>query len=33
MKKTICMVGISLFLVSMVLAGCASMAPVQKTIL
>jgi hypothetical protein len=31
MKRTIGMVGISLFLVSMVLAGCASMAPVQKT--
>jgi hypothetical protein len=31
MKRTICMVGISLYLVSMVLAGCASMAPVQKT--
>jgi hypothetical protein len=31
MKRTICMGGISLFLVSMVLAGCASMTPVQKT--
>ena len=33
MKRMICMIGISLFLVSMVLAGCASMAPVQKTTL
>jgi hypothetical protein len=31
--KTICMVGIGLFFVTMLLTGCASMSPVQKTIL
>jgi len=31
MKKTICLVGVGLLLVSMALAGCASVAPVQKT--
>ena len=31
MKKTICLVGVSLLFVSMALAGCASVAPVQKT--
>jgi hypothetical protein len=32
MKKAICLVGIALIFVSMVLAGCASMAPREKTI-
>ena len=32
MKKTIGLVGIGLFFVSMVFAGCASMTPGQKTI-
>ncbi len=32
MKKTIRLVGVGLLLVSMALAGCASMAPMQKTI-
>jgi hypothetical protein len=33
MKKTICFVGIGLLLVSMVLAGCASMGPGPKTVI